>query len=326
VIIDVNLRKFIKFHKNKKSEATLAVHPNNHPHDSDLMEVDSDNRIVAIHSKPHEESKYYQNLGNACLYLFSPKILKFIPQNEFSDFGKNVFPSAFKELKMYGHNTAEYIRDMGTLERLAEVERDLRSGKIRRLNSENKQKAIFLDRDGVINEEINLLHKLDDFKLLPNVINAIKGINNSEYLTIVVTNQPVIARNLCTLEELNEIHKKMETVIGIEGAKIDKIYFCPHHPDRGYPGENVKYKTECSCRKPKTGMIERAIKDYNIDVSRSYIIGDSWRDIECGKRIGLKTIKTKTNHIQFDKKGEEDFSFNNLFEAVEFILKTKEGK
>lgn len=320
VMVDMNLKKLIDFHKNKNSACTLVLHPNDHPYDSDLVEIDKNQQIIAFHSKPHEANKYYKNLVNAALYVISPRMLKHIKKGVKADFGKDIFPQTIDKEKLYGYNTAEYLKDIGTPDRLEAVKRDYSSGKVKRFNSENKRKAIFIDRDGVINEEIGLLHKPEDFKLLPNVGKAIKKINNSEFLAIIITNQPVIARNLCSVEQLKEIHKKMETLLGKENAKLDAIYYCPHHPDKGYPKENPKYKIECDCRKPKIGMIKRAEKKFNIDLKNSFFIGDSFRDILCGKNAGITTIGVGTGFDCKKTEIEPDYIFEDLYKAVSFIV------
>ena len=148
---------------------------------------------------------------------------------------------------------------------------------------------IFLDRDGTINKYVGFLRNIDDFELLPTVAEAIKQINRSGYLAIVVTNQPVIARGEVTFAELNEIHNKMETLLGAEGAYLDGIYFCPHHPDSGFEGEVAELKIRCDCRKPKPGMLLQAAKDFNIDLTRSYMIGDGEHDRGAGEAAGCKT-------------------------------------
>lgn len=327
IMFDINLKKIINFHKKKRSICTLILHPNDHPHDSDLIEADHNKRIFAIHPKPHNINKYYKNLVNSGLYMMSPRIFRYIKKNKKADFGKDVFPKIISKEKLYGYNSAEYVKDIGTPKRLKEVVKDYKSGKISKSNNNNKRKAIFLDRDGVINKEINLLHKIKDFKLLPQTAKAIKKINKSGYLAIVITNQPVIARNLCSIEELEEIHKKMETLLGEAGAKLDGIYYCPHHPDKGYLGENQKYKINCSCRKPKIGMLKKATKDFNINLSESFIIGDTYRDILCGKNAGVTTIKLKSK-LKSENKPENinakaDMLFDNLFKAVNFIVKER---
>lgn len=132
--------------------------------------------------------------------------------------------------------------------------------------------------------------------MLDGVSEAIKKINQSGYLAVVITNQPVIARGEVTWDELHEIHKKMDTLLGKDGAYIDGLYICPHHPDKGFEGERLEYKFDCDCRKPKPGLLMQAAKDFNIDLYESYMIGDSIRDVEAGKAAGCKDsvlIETK---------------------------------
>jgi histidinol-phosphate phosphatase family protein len=320
VMVNMNLARLIEFHREKKATATLVVHPNSHPYDSDLLEADASGRIIGFHPKPHDENSWYHNLVNAALYAFSPAILKHIQKGVKADFGKDIFPKIFDGEALYAYRTAEYLKDMGTPERLEQVNSDYASGKIERLNLEHKRKAIFLDRDGVINEEVNLLHKIEDFRLIPGAASAIAKINKSEYLAIVVTNQSVIARGLCTIPQLDEIHKKMETLLGREGAYIDALYYCPHHPDKGYPDEVPEFKIDCECRKPKIGMIKKAVADFNIDLNGSFIIGDSERDVLTGKNAGIRTIALRSGEGCKECKVEPDYFFDTLTDAVEFII------
>ena len=156
-------------------------------------------------------------------------------------------------------------------------------------NLKNKQKAVFLDRDGTINKYVGFLRNIDEFELIDGVANAIKKINASGYLAIVVTNQPVIARGEVSFEELEGIHNKMETLLGKEGAYLDAIYFCPHHPHKGYEGERPELKFDCDCRKPKPGMLLNAARDFNIDLSQPWMIGDGENDIKAGQNAGCQT-------------------------------------
>ena len=147
-------------------------------------------------------------------------------------------------------------------------------------------------------------------------------INDSEYLAIVITNQPVIAKGFCTENDVINIHSKMEYLIGLENAFFDKIYFCPHHPEKGFEGEIRKLKIDCDCRKPNTGMIKQAVKDLNIDLDKSYFIGDTTTDIKTGENIGLKTILVNTGYAGNDKKYLVNPTYNceNLYAAVKKIL------
>ncbi len=147
-------------------------------------------------------------------------------------------------------------------------------------------------------------------------------INKSEHLAIVITNQPVIARGLCDFNELDKIHKKLETILGEEGAYLDRLYYCPHHPDKGFEEEVPEFKIDCECRKPKIGLIEQATREFNIDINKSMIIGDSTRDIACGKNAGIKTIGVLTgNAVKDDAYPDKpDQIYENLFEAITEIL------
>ena len=143
------------------------------------------------------------------------------------------------------------------------------------------------------------------------VAEAIKKINASGYLAIVVTNQPVIARGEVTFKELEEIHNKMETELGLRGAYLDAIYYCPHHPHKGYDGEVPELKIECDCRKPKPGMLLKAAIDYNIDLSQSYMIGDGENDIKAGLAARCKSILVNGNGT--DTKNEDFIGSISVF-------------
>lgn len=320
VMLDLDIKRLLEFHRKKKSACTLVLHPNDHPQDSDLVEIDANQRIVAFHPKPRQENKYLRNLVNAGLYVISPKILKHLEKGVKADFGKDIFPKIVKKEALYGYVTPEYLKDMGTPERLKEVDRDFRSGKIRKLNLKNKRRAIFLDRDGTINKLNNDIYRSANFQLFPFASRAIKKINESEFLAVVITNQPAVAKGFCSMDDIAEVHKKMETNLGEAGAKLDGIHFCPHHPDKGFEGENPKYKIKCSCRKPEIGMIKKAEKDFNIDLRHSYFIGDSYRDILCGRKAGMTTIGVKTGRGCKDGAIRPDYLKKNILEAVNFII------
>ena len=149
---------------------------------------------------------------------------------------------------------------------------------------------------------------------------SIRKINSSGYLSIVITNQSSIARGFITLDELKMIHNKMESDLAKENAILDSIYFCPHHPDRSLPGEQTEYKADCLCRKPKPGMLLDAAYDYNIDLSSSFAIGDSERDIMAGMNAGCTTVGVMTGYGLRDTSVFPDFLFANLSEAIDFIV------
>ena len=188
--------------------------------------------------------------------------------------------------------------------------------------------AVLLDRDGVINEEVNLLHKKSQLKLLKNAGKAISILNQHKIKAIIITNQPVVARNLCTEEELKDIHNHLNKLLQEEGAKIDGIYYCPHHPDKGFEGENPLYKKKCECRKPNTGMVKKALNDFSLLPEECVFIGDSTVDIETGRRAGMRTMLIRTGDAGKDGKysTKADWEAANLLKAAQMILSINEGK
>lgn len=306
---DVDFNRMVAFHQNHGGLVTLFTHPNSHPYDSGLIIADKNGQVEKWLAKEDERPQWYDNRVNAGLHVIDPKVLdislKSLEINKESGFPQGKVDLDRQILKplcgsnlMFCYDSPEYVKDMGTPERFHQVEADYRNGVVQAKNLTNKQKAIFLDRDGTINKYVGFLRNIDDFELIKGVAEAIKLINQSGYLAIVVTNQPVIARGEVTWEELNEIHKKMATLLGKEGAYVDGIYVCPHHPDKGFEGERPEYKIDCDCRKPKPGLLLQAAKDFNIDLSESYMIGDSHRDVEAGENAGVKkSIKVEENEM-----------------------------
>ncbi len=326
LILDIDFNRFMVFHKKHKSEITLFGHPNSHPFDSDIIERDNSNKVIKIHKKNILRDFYYCNFVNAGIYCINPKAIKYINSPHKIDLEKELISEKIKEGKVYAYKSTEYVKDMGTPDRLVSVTEDLQNNIVSGRNLNYTQKAIFLDRDGTINKYIGFLRDINKFELINGVSRAIAKINKSPYLAIIATNQPVIARGEVSFEQINEIHKKMETELGKFGAYIDDIYFCPHHPDKGYKGEISELKIECNCRKPKIGMIKDAVNKYNIDLSKSWYIGDTTVDIQTGKNAGMKTILVLTGEAGLDNKYEvkSDFVADNLLDAVNYILKKGE--
>ena len=290
LIFDVDFARLMAFHKERRALVTLLVHPNDHPYDSGLVIADRDGCVRGWLTK-EDERTWYKNCVNAGLHVLSPRLLKQLKEPKKTDLDRDLIRLLIPTGEVYACRSPEYVKDMGTPERIAEVERDIRSGLVRQKNLREKQRAIFLDRDGTINRYVGFLRDIDEMELLPGAAEAIRRINQSGYLTVVVTNQPVIARGEVTWEELDEIHRKLETLLGREGAYVDDIVICPHHPDKGFAGERPEYKTECDCRKPKPGLLLQAAEKNNIDLAASWMIGDSDSDVQAGEAAGCRTVK-----------------------------------
>lgn len=320
-IFDIDFNRFVDYHHKKGGLVTLFTHPNSHPYDSGLIITDSDNKVISWLNKEDDRPTYYKNRVNAGLHVINKKVLDINIDSVKVDLDRQILKPLTKKGVVYAYDSPEYVKDMGTPERYHSVINDYKLGIVQAKNIKNKQKAIFLDRDGTINKYVGFLTDIEKFELLSRVTDAIKLINSKGYLAIVITNQPVIARGEVTVDELDEIHNKMETLLGREGAYIDAIYYCPHHPDSGFDGEIKELKFDCECRKPKPGMIFKAKADFNIDLSKSWMIGDSKSDILCGNSAFCHTAYIGNDDIDSDIKAKD------LFDAIEKIFKgEKDGR
>ena len=313
-LFDVDFNRFVDYHRQHGALVTLFAHANDHPYDSGLLVVDKDNYVQQWLTKEDARPQYYRNIVNGGLHVLSPKVLDVKINTPKVDLDRQILKPLAGTGKMLCYNSPEYAKDMGTPERYYAACADYKSGKIQGKNLRNKQKAIFLDRDGTINKYVGYLRTSEQFELLEGVGEAVRKINLSGYLAIVITNQPVIARGEVTVAELQTIHNKMETMLGKEGAYLDGVYYCPHHPDKGFAGEVEELKIVCECRKPKAGLLLQAAKDFNIDLSQSWMIGDSENDVLAGRNAGCKTALI----------GETDYGqnlqFTSLLDFVKEIL------
>lgn len=310
-IFDVDFNRFVNYHKTKGGLVTLFTHPNSHPYDSGLVVADKNGAVEKWLAKEDVRPEWYQNRVNAGLHVISPEVLETVIDTPKVDLDRQLLKPLAGTGKMFCYDSPEYVKDMGTPDRYESVCGDFRERRVQSKNLKNKQKAVFMDRDGTINKYVGFLKNIDEFELLSGVADAIKRINESGYLAIVVTNQPVIARGEVSFEELEQIHNKMETLLGAEGAYLDAIYFCPHHPHKGYEGEVPELKIDCDCRKPKPGMLLRAAEDFNIDLSQSWMIGDGENDIKAGKAAGCQTALIGTEEYG------QDITTDSLFDFVD---------
>jgi len=308
IMFDVNFRRMFEWHKKMNSVATLFTHPNGHPYDSALIITDSNNRVIQWMHKEEPRTDYI-NRVNAGIHIFEPYIFSYINALKKLDLDRGILKTLVGENVVYAYDSPEYVKDLGTPERYERVCKDYFSGIVNGKNLSRKQKAIFLDRDGTINKHIGFLTKPNQIELLPGAAAAIRNINMSGYLAVVITNQPVIARGDCTFEELGEIQMRLERLLGEQGAYLDATFFCPHHPEKGFENERIEYKIVCQCRKPLPGMLFQAKQKFNIDLSKSYVIGDNECDVQAGLAAGCKALLIN-----------EQNSFKSLLACVNNIL------
>jgi len=184
-------------------------------------------------------------------------------------------------------------------------------------------KAVFLDRDGTINEEVGYLTDLRMLRLIPGASAAIRRLNEADFKVVVVTNQSGVARGYFTESLVKETHARLEQMLLETGARLDGIYYCPHHPTAGNP----PYAVVCDCRKPGIGLIDRAAQDLNIDISISYVVGDRWSDVELGQRAGTHTVLVRTGfdaddpgNIRLPHVVDPDFVAHDITEAADWII------
>ncbi len=331
-MFDVDFNRLVEFHRAKGGVATILTHPNSHPYDSGVVVAGPDGSADEWLTKEAARPQWYKNRVNAGIHVLSPKALELSGIDAAAigtvgsdgktikaDLDRQILRPLCGKHLMFCYDSPEYVKDMGTPERFEQVSRDFASGLVRARNLKNKQKAIFLDRDGTINKYVGFLRNIDEFELLPGAADAIRLINSSGYLAIVVTNQPVIARGEVTVPELDMIHSKMETLLGAEGAYIDALYYCPHHPDKGFEGEIPELKIDCECRKPKPGMLLRAAEDFNIDLSESWMIGDGKNDVLAGQKAGCRTALIVSEEV-VESSANADILCESLLDACTQLI------
>jgi histidinol-phosphate phosphatase family protein len=331
VMLDVDLARFTQFHQaNANLSASLFLHPNDHPKDSDIVEVNTSGMISAFHPYPHPPDLVLPNLVNAGLYaLNKAALLPFSansPHSQALDFGRDLFPLMLaKDAHLAGYISPEYIKDCGTPERIDQVTADWHRGRITARNLVEMQAAVFIDRDGTLNQlppAGAYITQASELTLLPHVGSALAKLNRSNYLSVVVTNQPVIARGDCTLADLQTIHNQLETLLGQDGAYLDQISYCPHHPDAGFAGEVPSLKGVCACRKPATALITQACATWHINPLQSWFVGDSTADFLAAKRAGLRSVGVETGEAGLDGKYPlaPQFRVPDFAAAVAWIL------
>jgi len=323
-VFDIDIKRMLAFHKKKKAAVTLFTHPNSHPYDSDLVVTDRFGRVVGIDRKGGVRDYFYKNNVNAGFFIVNPVALDYFTEPKKVNMEHDFIASLIaRGDRVYSYRSSEYIKDAGTPERFVKIEKEIESGLVSARNLRNKQKAIFLDRDGTINVYKGFIKSADDIELLPHAADAIRKINESGYLAIIISNQPVIARGECSRAEVEREFDKIQTLLGQYGVFIDGIYYCPHHPHSGFKGEIKRLKKICRCRKPDIGMIESATKDFNLDISACAIIGDSDLDIKTGMNAAIPSVRVLSGIPEKAGDSEPSFRADDLLSAVKFVLDKK---
>jgi mannose-1-phosphate guanylyltransferase / phosphomannomutase len=331
MLFDLALAPLAAFHRRQQALITIVAHPNDHPRTSDLIR-ERDGLVTALLPRETPRTRDERNLVPAGIYLAAAHFFTRIPAGQKADMVRDVLPRLVAAgERVAAYNTPEYIRDVGTAVRHAVAERDIASGTVAALNLRNKRPAIFFDVDGVLNEEPGLQGVLepDDVTLVAGAGTAVADAHAAGWLTVAVTNRPQVARGDISFDDLDAILGRLEALLAEHRGVLDRIYVCPHHPDRGFAGEVAALKLACECRKPGALLFRRAMEELPIDRERSMTIGDSLRDIGAARAAGVWAYGVRTGHGCRDAArypgGAEaapvpDLMFDDVRDAVRFGL------
>ena len=327
MLFDLDLSRLARFHVAQGAILTIIAHPNDHPETSDLL-VARDGRVQAILSAKSPRQGDFRNLVPAGLYLAGPRFLTGLVPSRKADMIHDVLPALIAEgLPIGAYNTPEYLRDVGTPARHAMAETDIADGRVERESLRHKRPAIFFDIDGTLGEEPGGHGVMlpDQVALLPGAAAALKAVVAADYLAVAVTNRPQLAKGMLERDGLERIFGRLETLLARDRAWLNRIYFCPHHPEKGHAGEVAALKIACRCRKPGPGLLEEAARDLNIDLQASAVIGDSLRDIGAAQAMGLPGYGVRTGYGCGDSNTypgpppRPDAMFDTVLDAVNFI-------
>ncbi len=329
MLLDIALAPLREFHRRKDALLTVVAHPNDHPRSSDLIvERDGLMREILPHGQPRRHD--HRNLVPGGVYLAAPAFFAALEPGAKADMIDDLFPrllAAGAPIAIY--NTPEYLRDVGSPARHALAERDLQAGRVEALNPAQPRPAIFFDCDGVLNEEPGDpgVVAADQVRTIAGAGAALRRAREAGLLTVAVTNRPQVAKGMVTFEGLDHILGRLEALLAEDGGVLDRIYFCPHHPESGFAGEIAALKIRCECRKPRTLLLRQALAELPIDRRRSMLIGDSLRDIGAARGIGIWAYGVRTgygcrDHERYRRESGvppvPDLMFESVAEAAEF--------
>ena len=362
VMFDVDLDRMMKFHESHPGKVTLLAHPNSLPYDSDLLVMDDRDCVTGILPKGRKRKDWYENCVNAGIYILSADVVGHINEAKRQDLEKDLLNPLIARGEVFGYRTPEYVKDAGTPDRFYKVSEEQQKHVWEKKNLERKQACVFLCRSGTISryqeltasEEKPWLEKQPgpekqleseeqsgpeeqpgleiQLELEEQAAAGIRRLNEAGFLVILLENQPGAAGGICGSEEIQRMHRKLQVLLGEQGAYLDDIAFSPRYPDAGTPEENPACETIRRCRKPDSEMIKKMIEKYNIDVSRSYMAGGSSEEIQTGKNAGLKTILISAEgNFQTRPVGDGNncvrpgMMAKNLAEAAETILREEQA-
>ena len=325
LFLDVDLHRFFKFHEEKGAMISAFVHPEPHPEKKDVLIVKPNGQGFVVLPKETSSARdfAYRNIVPTDLAIVSGDFLSTYDSDDIYplNFRDDVFAPTLAIEGLYAYNSSEYVTKIKDRLSLEKIINDVTKGIPERKNLKNPQATFFLDRDGTLNVFGDFVVKAEMLHLIPGAAKAVKKINDSGYLAICITNQPIVARGETTMGELQRIMATLEMELGKEGAYLDGVYFCPHFPVKK-EHSIAEYTKECDCRKPKIGMLLNAKRDHRVDFSSSWFIGDTTQDVQTAKNAGTHSVLLLGGDPHPYAKypdAKPDFIVNTLAEAVEKI-------
>ena len=321
LFLKFNFKNFVKESLLSKCCFSCVVHANNHPFDSDTVDLDKNYKIKKIYKKNTNNFKINNAISG--VYFAKKNFLNYFyfKKKKNYDLVNDVLPFIIKKNhNVYGYKTIEYIKDFGTPGRIKDINNDIKKNKIKNLDFSFKSKAIFLDRDGVINQENKKVKNIKNFKIFPNTNKVIKKINNNKIPCFIISNQSGLAKKEFSLIDLFKVISKLDNYLSQKKAYIDDFLICPHYDKLKYKNTNISFFSKY--RKPNPGMITYLATKYRINLKRSFFIGDTDIDVLTGKKAGLKTILVEGPKIKDYKMNiKPTFKVKSLKSAVNLILR-----
>ncbi|MBX5194051.1 HAD-IIIA family hydrolase [Rhizobium sp. NZLR10] len=329
MLFDIDLSALARHRQQFPAALTIIAHPNDHPRTSDLV-VQKNGYLQRLLPRKTPRDSDWRNLVPAGLYVASEQFFQALLPGQTADMIHDVIPGLLeRSVPIAIYDTPEYMKDTGSPNRHAAAEDDLRQERVHAAHLSVRRPAVFFDCDGVLNEDVGghgVIHP-DQVKLIDRAGEAVQLARDAGFLTVAVTNRPQVAKGFLDEPGLDHVLGHLEAELAEEGGVLDRIYFCPHHPDKGFPHEVAALKIDCGCRKPGDLMIRQAMTELPIEKEKSVIIGDSLRDIGAGRKAGIWAYGVRTGYGLRDGKSypaaeadipRADLIFDTVYDAVRF--------
>ncbi|NKL99203.1 HAD-IIIA family hydrolase [Rhizobium leguminosarum] len=329
MLFDIDLAALARHRQQFPAALTIIAHPNDHPRTSDLV-VQKSSYLQRLLPRKAPRDADWRNLVPAGLYVASDQFFETLLPGQPADMIHDVVPGLLeRSIPIAIYDTPEYMKDTGSPSRHAAAAEDLRQERVHAVHLSVRRPAVFFDCDGVLNEDVGghgVIHP-DQVKMIGRAGEAVRLAREAGFLAVAVTNRPQLAKGLLDEAGLDHVLGRLEAELAEDGGVLDRIYFCPHHPEKGFANEVPALKIDCACRKPGDLMIRQAMAELPIEKTKSIIIGDSLRDIGAGRKAGIWAYGVRTGYGLRDEKSypaaqteipRADLVFDTVYDAVRF--------